>query len=226
MNQTATQALQDKLFDFSMLPGLSVCQKIMRPTIFIVLLLSLSTALSAQQELGDCVRARFNNMDSLIKKGKNPLEDWVECVINKPMPPLVMRTIDGDTIRLEDLSGKVIVLNFWSIDCRPCIAEMPGMNKLVKDFRDKDVVFLAMTWETVKRLREDFFPRFHFDFIIIPDVMPLIGRVWGSGFPTTYILNKKGIIKKAWSAGRTDEKAGKEYYEKAKETIDKLLKAG
>jgi len=184
----------------------------------------LSKTASSQGELGDCVRRTFLNTDSLVKAGKNPFEDWVNCVLGKKLPDLVMTSINGDTIELEGLSGKVIVLNFWSIDCHPCIAEMPGMNKLVKDFQGKDVAFIAMTWETLNRIQNEFFPRYRFDFIIIPDVMPLINQVWGSGFPTTYIINKKGIIKKAWSGGRTDEKAGKEYYEKTKEVIDKLLK--
>jgi len=194
--------------------------------VFILLFVCLFTkAASSQEELGDCVRNLFVHSDSLYKLGKDPFNSWTECVVGKPIPAFSMRSIDGDSIEMSATKGKVVVLNFWSIDCRPCIAEMPGMNELVDDYKNKDVVFLAMTWETEKRIRNDFFPKFKFDFIIVPDVMPLITRIWGSGFPTTYIIDKDGIIQKAWCAGRTDEKAGKEYYQKAKEMIDKLLKA-
>jgi peroxiredoxin len=132
--------------------------------------------------------------------------------------------MNGDSIKMDQLKDKVIVMNFWSINCRPCIAEMPGMNRLVKDYKKKNVVFLAITWETIKRVKKDFISRYKFDFTIVTDALHIIDQVAASGYPTTYIIDKKGIIKAAWNGGSTGEHAGEEYYQKTKTIIDSLLK--
>lgn len=194
---------------------------------FFILLFSLLSIkkIQAQYPMTDCIYNTFNHMDSLAKAGKNPNEEWKHCVLGQPIPVFNARTISGDSIEIDKLKGKVIVMNFWSINCRPCIAEMPGMNKLVKDYKKSNVVFLAITWETINRVRKDFLSRYKFDFTIVTDALSIIDRVAASGYPTTYIIDKKGIIKAAWNGGSTGEKAGEEYYQKTKTIIDELLKA-
>jgi peroxiredoxin len=173
----------------------------------------------------DCIYYTFNHMDSLSKAGKNAFEEWKNCVLGKPIPGFRVVTMGGDSVDIRQLAGKVVVLNFWSINCRPCIAEMPGMNKLVKDYKKRDVVFLAITWETLSRVKKDFLPRYRFDFMIVTDALPVIDEIAASGYPTTYIIDKKGIIKAAWNGGSTGADAGKEYYQKTKRIIDGLLTA-
>ncbi len=181
--------------------------------------------ISAQFPLTDCIYYTFNHMDSLAKAGKNVFEEWRTCVLEKQIPDFTAATISGDTIEMNKLNGKVVVMNFWSINCRPCIAEMPGMNKLVKDYKERNVVFLAITWESVNRVKKDFLSRYKFDFVIVTDALHIIDEIAASGYPTTYIIDKKGIIKEAWNGGSTGDKAGEEYYQKTKQIIDRLLKA-
>jgi peroxiredoxin len=164
-------------------------------------------------------------MDSLDRIGKNAFEEWKKCVLEKEIPEFTAITISGDTIEMNELKGKVVVINFWSIDCRPCIAELPGLNKLVKDYKESNIVFLAITWEAVNRVRKDFQPKYKFDFVIVPDALNIIDKIAASGYPTTYIIDRKGIIKAAWNGGSTSDKAGEEYYQKSKPIIDSLLKA-
>ena len=193
--------------------------------IFVLLILFFAVKnLSAQYPLTDCVFNVFNHMDSLAKAGKDANEEWQSCVLGKPVPEFTVVTISGDTIEMKKLSGKVVVLNFWSINCPPCIAEMPGMNKLVKDYAGSAVEFLAMTWETLDDVKNRFLSKYKFDFKIITNALPVIEQIAASGYPTTYIIDKKGIIKAAWNGGRRDEKAGEEYYLKTKLIIDGLLK--
>jgi thiol-disulfide isomerase/thioredoxin len=51
-------------------------------------------------------------------------------------------------IETKDLEGKVIVINLWFTTCHPCIAELPALNKLVKEYKDKNVVFLGLSTDT------------------------------------------------------------------------------
>jgi peroxiredoxin len=59
------------------------------------------------------------------------------------MPDFTLKDIDGNEVRLTDFRGKVVVLNFWFVACKPCRLEMPNLNDLVAKFDGRDVVFLA-----------------------------------------------------------------------------------
>jgi len=60
---------------------------------------------------------------------------------------------DGFTGRSKDLRGKVVVLDFWATWCEPCVRAIPHMNQLAEDFRDKGVLFLAVTDDDEDRLK-------------------------------------------------------------------------
>lgn len=60
--------------------------------------------------------------------------------------------INGNFLSSDSLKGKVIVLNFWSITCGPCIIEIPELNKLVEIMKDKEVVFIAPAIYTSREL--------------------------------------------------------------------------
>ena len=50
-----------------------------------------------------------------------PLEE----VIGAPVPDITLTTLDGGTVRLRDLAGQIVLLNFWATWCVPCQKEMP-----------------------------------------------------------------------------------------------------
>lgn len=193
---------------------------------FILLLIFLPVKkLLAQDNLTDCINYTFNHLDSLSGVGKNAFEEWKNCVLNKQIPAFTVTTISGATVGPDEFKRKLVLINFWSINCIPCIAELPGLNKLVKAYKKKKIIFLAITWEATDKIKKDFLPKYNFDCILVPDALPVIDKIAASGYPTTYIIDKKGIIKAAWSGGNTGKKAGGEYYAKAKPVIDELLKA-
>ena len=57
--------------------------------------------------------------------------------------PFKFTDIQGKIFSSDSLKGKVIVLNFWSMSCGPCITEMPELNELVAKMKGKEVVFIA-----------------------------------------------------------------------------------
>jgi peroxiredoxin len=188
------------------------------------IIIFLNYTVSGQHDIGTCIRDRVTKADSLVKIGKNPFEQWKDCALNKKLTPFKFVTLLGDTIESEREEGKIIVLNYWFIDCHPCIAEIPGLNKLVAEYKNKNVEFLAVTWEAAKRIKEQFLKKYKLDFKIIPEAEEYINKTMASGYPTTYVVDTNGIIREAWNGGRTDDKAGEEYYEKAKQVINRLLK--
>jgi len=181
--------------------------------------------LSAQVDIGVCARNVFINADSITKAGGQPLKEWEDCILRKKVPDFNVITLAGDTIQSSTLKGKILVINFWFIDCHPCIAELDGLNKLVAQYIGKDVVFLAITWEAKERIVKDFLPRHQLDFNIISDARVLTDQLMGSAYPTTYIIDQSGFIQYAWMGGKVDEKAGNEFYQKAFKAIRQIQNA-
>ena len=62
-------------------------------------------------------------------------------------PLFTATALDGTGYNLNELRGSVVVLTFWSTKCAICRSELPKLNRLVKSFEGKNVVFLALTME-------------------------------------------------------------------------------
>ncbi len=109
-------------------------------------------------------------------------------------PDFVARTLEGDTLRLQDLQGRVVVLNFWATWCGPCRQEIPELNQLVKQFQQvPQVVFLAVTDEdsaTVAR----FLQKQPFAYRHVVEGRAVRERFQANAFPTHFIVSPRGRI--------------------------------
>lgn len=195
--------------------------KFLKLNIFFYLLL-LARISFAQNEVLDCSKAEYEH----LKKTQDMIsstQEWINCVKGKQTPGFTATSISGETIDTRNFRGKVLVINFWFIECHPCIAELPALNKLVKEYKDKDVMFLAPTYETKARLDTAFFTKYKFDFSIIPNAQKIRDMFGETGYPTTYVIDKFGKVRWAVVGGRTDKGAEEEIFKEAKPIIDELL---
>ncbi|WP_293931831.1 TlpA family protein disulfide reductase [Sphingobacterium sp. UBA6645] len=76
-------------------------------------------------------------------------EEVAKMAINQPAHHFELKDVDGKTVKLSDLKGKVVVLDFWATWCGPCKASFPAMQKAVNKYKeDPKVEFLFLhTWE-------------------------------------------------------------------------------
>ncbi|HEU5168228.1 MAG TPA: TlpA disulfide reductase family protein [Chitinophagaceae bacterium] len=200
----------------------------MKRIIEILLALFFSGYCFAQNSFNECrdsIQWHFNN-DTAFDFGNN-ISKWQNCIQGKQMPELSLETITGEKIETKDLKGKVIVINLWFTTCQPCIAELPALNRLVEEYKKKNVVFLGISTDTKTILDTDFFPKYKFDFKIIADGDVICKKIGRTGFPTIYIIDRTGKVKDAWIGGLSanDKTAETAVYLKAKPIIDELLKA-
>ena len=89
--------------------------------------------------------------------------------------------------------GKPTVINFWFTKCAPCISELPTLNKLKEKFGNS-VNFISITFENQNSI-DEFLKKHKFNFTHIPDSKKQIEELKISGYTTTFILDKNGIIK-------------------------------
>lgn len=110
--------------------------------------------------------------------------------------------INGKTYTKDALLGKVVVINFWFKDASPCKAEIPELNKLVKKYKGKEVVFLAPTYDPLEDVTE-FLKKLPFNYIICTDVDEMIINMKITKYPTHVVVDKQGIVQFV-TIGQTD----------------------
>lgn len=132
-----------------------------------------------------------------IKKSNTPvrIETNAEAAFTPGERALdfIAKDLNGKTYKLSELKGKVVVLNFWFTTCGPCIQEMPHLNELAINFKEKEVVFLALTFNK-KNIVHTFLDSNPFQYTILADANHVISMYGVNSFPTSIVINKKGEI--------------------------------
>lgn len=107
---------------------------------------------------------------------------------------LQLRTLDGNTVSLAQLQGKVIVLNLWATWCPPCVAEMPGLQKLYgKTQSDNIALVLLSVDENPEKVRR-FIARRGFTMPIYTLASDLPAVFDTESIPTTFLIAPNGDI--------------------------------
>lgn len=104
-----------------------------------------------------------------------------------------LQNMDGGKVSLESLKGKVVLINFWFINCPPCRMEIPDLNELKAEYAEKEVEFLAITFDSRNQVNE-FVQKVPFNFQILPDARGVIEMYGVQGFPTSVVVDKEGIV--------------------------------
>lgn len=166
-----------------------------------------------------CIENLENSNLSTPEKQLLILQGLIGC----KAPDFNVKTINGETLKLNELKGKVVVINFWFEGCAPCIAELPALNKLNEDFKTKDVVFIAFGRDDTQTIM-DFLKRKDFNYKHVSSDHELsMDYCIVAGWPTNMVLDKNGIVRQIFSGGQLDERAKTEAYDKMKPTIEKYI---
>jgi thiol-disulfide isomerase/thioredoxin len=107
----------------------------------------------------------------------------------------------GKVFTLKDLKGKVVFVNFWATWCPPCIAEMPSINKLYKQYAGK-VVFLIISSEDPVVVRKFMNEKgYSFPLVSLADGS-IPEELYSKSIPASFLISQEGrlVIKKTGAA--------------------------
>ena len=119
-------------------------------------------------------------------------------------PDFTLETIQGDTVTLSDLRGKAVLVNLWATWCPPCRAEMPAIQKLYKEYQDRDFVVLAVNATNQDTLSKipDFTGEYGLTFPILLDTAGEVSRRYQlRSLPSSYFISRDGIIQEVVIGG-------------------------
>jgi thiol-disulfide isomerase/thioredoxin len=147
-------------------------------------------------------------------------------VVQTPAPPpdVAFTGPDSKPLKVADLKGQVVVVNFWATWCAPCKEEMPALAKLAKDYAEKGVKVVPISVDRVQdaQAAKDFLKQSGgLPFYSDPSYAVVFGlQPRPDGIPTTVIYGKDGKEKARLSGGADWSTA------QAKKVIDTVIAAG
>jgi peroxiredoxin len=111
-------------------------------------------------------------------------------------PDFALSTLKGDSVRLADLRGKVVFLNFWATWCPPCREEMPFMVALYQRLKERRFEMLAVSIDTKGEAAVGpFVEKYALPFPVLLDPDSKIYKLYGlTGIPETFIIDQNGVI--------------------------------
>ncbi len=113
-----------------------------------------------------------------------------------PAPGFSLPDLEGNPVRLADLRGKYVLLNFWATWCPPCVREMPTMERLAQQMADAPFTVLAVSLddEGAAKVRP-FIERLGVTFPIALDPESKVSGVYGArDLPATFVIDPQGRV--------------------------------
>lgn len=134
--------------------------------------------------LGSAFYSAYSNDDSIVAVGK-------------PAPDFTLSNLEGNDVRLSDLRGKGVFINFWATWCAPCKREMPLMEKHYLEVKDEGIEILAVNIAESQLAVSSFIDRLGVTFPILLDSSPdrVVTQRYGVGaLPASYFVDKDGMV--------------------------------
>jgi len=123
-------------------------------------------------------------------------------------PEFNLSTLDGQSVKLSDLRGNIVLVNFWATWCPPCRAEMPAVEKVYNSYKDQGFVVLAVN-STVQDTFTNVAPfaqQFGLSFPILLDRTGDVSHLYMlRSLPTSFFVDRDGIIREVVIGGPMSE---------------------
>ena len=112
-------------------------------------------------------------------------------------PDVTFTTIEGKTIKMAELEGKIVLVNFWATDCPGCITEMPKLVETYKQYHDKgfEIVAVSMSYDPPSQVL-NYAKKNALPFPVMHDGLSEIATKFNDVrlTPTSFIVDKQGKI--------------------------------
>jgi peroxiredoxin len=115
---------------------------------------------------------------------------------SEPAPDFRVETLDGDTLRLAELRGQVVLVNFWATWCPPCRLEMPGFQRVWEDYRGRGFTIVGLSVDRGVRSEIERWVRDRDIGYPIAFATGSVARAYGGAgtLPTSFLIDHEGRI--------------------------------
>lgn len=138
-------------------------------------------------------KAKNKALTEKYKIQKNKNKELRKEINGSIIDDLSFEDINGIKHTSQSLKGKIVVINFWFIQCKPCVEEFPDLNTLKADFKSKPVEFIAVSWND-KNALQNFLKTNKLDFKVVPNGMSIVEKFKIPHYPYNIIIDQNGKV--------------------------------
>jgi cytochrome c biogenesis protein CcmG/thiol:disulfide interchange protein DsbE len=130
-------------------------------------------------------------------------------LLGRAATPFALTTFDKAPLALENLRGKIVLLNFWASWCIPaCYDEAPTLERTWLAYKDKGVMVVGVNVQDTEAPAKKFLARFGHSFPNAPDPKGHVAVDYGVyGVPETFFIDRRGRVRFKHVGALTDEAA-------------------
>ncbi len=116
-------------------------------------------------------------------------------LIAAPAPDFTLKSNQGKNIRLSELKGEIVLVNFWASWCGPCRKELPAFEKLYQKYKPLGVTILAVNVDDDPAKADELLAEVNISFPVLYDTDQKISELYKvSAMPSTYFINRDGEL--------------------------------
>ena len=116
--------------------------------------------------------------------------------IGEKAPELAYKNLKGEVLKLSELKGKMVLIDFWASWCAPCLRSMPLYNELYSRYKDKGLEILAINVDNPIEDGLDFLADTPLDFLIPSDLDGDVSELFEViGMPSSYLVDADGTVR-------------------------------
>lgn len=122
---------------------------------------------------------------------------WVvsATVMAAPAPDFTLKSNQGNNIRLSELKGQIVLVNFWASWCGPCRKELPAFEKLYQKYQPLGVTILAVNVDDDPAKANELLSEVNISYPVLYDNDQKISELYKvSAMPSTYFINRDGEL--------------------------------
>jgi len=118
---------------------------------------------------------------------------WIKNA--KPIPDVPLTDMDGKLIKLSDYKGKIVVIDFWSTSCKPCVAAFPAFKRILELYNSEPFQLFVINEGENPQIVKPFMQKKGYQFDILFDQEEAIFKALGAlGTPQKFIIDAKGNV--------------------------------
>lgn len=141
---------------------------------------------------------------------KNPTGRSPQPEAGRAAPDFILERLGAGTLRLSDLQGSPVVINFWASWCPPCRREMPELVAAYDRHRDQGLVIVGINLQEPNDLVQGFADDFGITFPLVIDRDGEVADAWRlggpiQGLPTSYFIDADGVVQDLFYGPLTEE---------------------
>lgn len=144
-----------------------------------------------------------------LPAGRNPTGESPKAEKGRVPPDFLLSGPSGE-VRLSDLQGKAVIVNFWATWCPPCRREIPELIEVYERYRDRGLVVIGVDLQESDDAVREFAAEFGIPYPLVIDRTGEVADVWNiggqfQGIPSTYFIDRTGVVRDIYNGTLTRE---------------------